>query len=49
MQGQPANGQIQGGMKGALQAELQRQLGKQLMKHAPSLERQVRKVINGVN
>lgn len=48
MQGQPANGQIQGGMKGALQAELQRQLGKQLMKHAPSLERQVRNVINGV-
>lgn len=48
-QGLGPNGQMQGGMKGALQAELQRQLGKQLMKHAPNLERQVRKVINGVN
>jgi hypothetical protein len=47
--GQPANGQIPGGVKGALQAELQRQLGKQIMKHAPSIEQQVRKVIKGIN
>ncbi|MCC7530652.1 MAG: hypothetical protein IT342_19165 [Candidatus Melainabacteria bacterium] len=48
-QGQPANGQIPGGVKGALQAELQRQLGKQIMRHAPKIEQQVRKVIKGIN
>ncbi len=49
VQGQGVNGQIPGGMKGALQAELQRQFGKQIMKHGPNIERQVRKVINGIN